>query len=258
MSNDKASIADFLLDIFQSRRQKNSYYSKRAFARDLGLSSGRLSEILQGKSIPNTKSLIQISSALDLSEAQKQKMLEAVEISKLEIEEATIPVQLTPEQFSIVCDWEHFAVMSLMKTKAFRSDALWIAQRLKIESQRVTQVLHNLESANLIARKGDTWRANKVNITTTQDIPSKVIRSSHEQKIQLALKSLQSDPVQVRDISSITMPLSPDDLAEAKKMIVQFRRRLAKAFGGKCCTEVYNLNIQLFPLTEIQSEGSAL
>jgi hypothetical protein len=44
-----ASPADFLSSELSRRKQRNDSYSARAFARDLGLSPSRLSEVLSGE-----------------------------------------------------------------------------------------------------------------------------------------------------------------------------------------------------------------
>ncbi|AFY02439.1 TIGR02147 family protein [Bdellovibrio bacteriovorus] len=246
------SVSKLLLQIFTKRRNQNPRYSQRAFARDLGLSSGHLSELLGDKRLPNKTTLTQLISKLGLSEEDITRFTEAAADTKKRKVEKRIPVVLEPDQFSIVGDWEHFALVSLMKTKNFKADESWIAERLQIPRTRVQQILGQLEQAGLIRRNPDRISAIEANITTTQDVPSEMIRRSHDQKIQLALKSMKQDPVHLRDISSITMPTNPELLPEAKKLIQAFRRKLARRLGHQGKTsEVYSLNIQLFPLTKI-------
>ncbi|MFV3410282.1 TIGR02147 family protein [Bdellovibrio bacteriovorus] len=244
------SVSQLLMQIYNKRRTQNPRYSQRAFARDLGLSSGHLSELLSDKRLPNKTTMTQLIRKLGLNGVDVDRFIEAAADSKKRKVQRKLPVVLEPEQFSIVADWEHFALVSLMKTKGFRADEQWIAERLEISRSRVSQILNQLEQAGLIKRSAGKLSSLEGNITTTQDIPSEVIRQSHTQRIGLALKSLKKDPVSIRDISAITMPANPALLPEVKKMITAFRRKVARRLGntGKC-TEVYSLNIQLFPLT---------
>lgn len=251
------SFSQLLTQIFSKRRTQNPRYSQRAFARDLGVSSGHLSELMSDKRLPNKSTMNQLIKKLGLQDVDADRFHEAAHESKKRKVQRKVPVVLEPEQFSIVADWEHFALISLMKTKGFRAEESWIAERLQISKVRVAQILNQLEQAGLIKRSTGKISGIEANITTTQDIPSEVIRQSHSQRISLALKSLKQDPVNVRDISAITMPANPALLPEAKKMIIAFRRKLARRLGhAGNCSEVYSLNIQLFPLTHhMETEG---
>jgi len=69
------TAADYLISIFNERKDKNPRYSLRAFARSLGVSSGQLSEILSGKRPLSHKLARRISIALALTEAESQKLI---------------------------------------------------------------------------------------------------------------------------------------------------------------------------------------
>lgn len=75
MELDIKTAADYLISIFNERKDKNSRYSLRAFARSLGVSSGQLSEILSGKRPLSHKLARRISIALALTEEESQKLL---------------------------------------------------------------------------------------------------------------------------------------------------------------------------------------
>lgn len=72
------SAADYLISIFNERKDKNPRYSLRAFARSLGVSSGQLSEILSGKRPLSHKLARRISIALALTEDESQKLIQLV------------------------------------------------------------------------------------------------------------------------------------------------------------------------------------
>lgn len=72
---DVKTAADYLITIFDERKEKNPRYSLRAFARSLGVSSGQLSEILSGKRPLSHKLARRISIALALTEEESQKLI---------------------------------------------------------------------------------------------------------------------------------------------------------------------------------------
>lgn len=68
------TAADYLVGIFNERKDKNPRYSLRAFARSLGVSSGQLSEILSGKRPLSHKLGRRIAVAMALTEDESQKL----------------------------------------------------------------------------------------------------------------------------------------------------------------------------------------
>ncbi len=80
----------------KEKKKKNPSYSTRAFAQHLGIDSGTLSALLQGKR------------ALPAKAREKA----------------------AADEIAILTEWEHFAILSLMTTQDFRDDAQWISKRL--------------------------------------------------------------------------------------------------------------------------------
>lgn len=72
------TAADYLISIFNERKEKNSRYSLRAYARSLGVSSGQLSEILSGKRPLSHKLARRISIALALTETESHRLIHLV------------------------------------------------------------------------------------------------------------------------------------------------------------------------------------
>ncbi|MDG0817664.1 helix-turn-helix domain-containing protein [Bdellovibrio svalbardensis] len=100
MNEATISVSDFLNELFQKRRSLNPRYSQRAFARDLGLSSGRLSEYLSDKNIPGPSSIEALRTRLSLDDQQYKALLQAVEHSKSISAEKSKPVVLAPHHLA--------------------------------------------------------------------------------------------------------------------------------------------------------------
>ncbi|MGZ3695672.1 MAG: TIGR02147 family protein, partial [Bdellovibrionota bacterium] len=76
-------------------------------------------------------------------------------------------------------------------------------------------------------------------------------RNFHRQLLEKALESLDHDPIEKRDFSSITLPMSASQIPYAKERIRQFRRELAAELGQKTNPkEVYNLTVQIYPVSK--------
>jgi transcriptional regulator with XRE-family HTH domain len=74
MMTESKTAADYLVGIFNERKDKNPRYSLRAFARSLGVSSGQLSEILSSKRPLSHKLGRRIAIAMALTEDESQRL----------------------------------------------------------------------------------------------------------------------------------------------------------------------------------------
>lgn len=253
MRNTQASISSYLIDVLEERKRRNPKYSQRAFARDLKLSPGRLSDILTGRRLPGSELTARIAEALDLSLDESKAIINLVKKQRFLSTSGAVS-QLNEDDFSLIADWEHYAILMLMGTSDFQSNLSWVSERLQISELRVQNSLERLERLKLIQLKKSSWIRLKNQITTTHDIPSAVLRESHRQNLEQALDSLSKHSVEVRDITSITLPTNPQKIPEAKKLIRDFRRKMTKLLTEDERTEVYNLNIQLVPVTNVRQK----
>lgn len=248
----------FLQDEFERRTAHNQHYSMRAFARDLRLDAASLSGILAGKRPLTAKAAKQVLEQLKVDPELKLELLMNV-LDDLPPNAPPEYSNLDSTRLSPIVGWEHFAILSLMQTRDFRSANDWIALRLGIDTETVAQALANLEHAGLISVHDGQLRAVEVNVASTTDIPSKSIREGLRQYIQKSIEALEQTPVEARDITGMTMAINPRKLPEAKRMIASFRRRLCNLLEKDTSelSEVYRLNIQLFPLSNSDSRQTA-
>lgn len=250
-------IGTFLKQRYLERRRRNPAYSLRAFARQLGIPAGRLSEFMSGKRNMTKEVALKVESSLQLDPTQRAIFWSIVEkkagndTKSQAAAREWLPLFMEAEQFYLVADWEHFAILSLMETKGFKSDIAWIARRLRTDVTRITDALERLQRCNLIRKVGKKYQAIQTEVATTSDVSSEALRRSHRQTLEQAIDSLESAPLELRDISSMTMAIDVRRIPEAKRLIMNFRRQLMGFLESGERTEVFNLNIQLVPLTDV-------
>ena len=238
---------------FNRRRTKNRAYSLRAFALSLDVPSGRLSEILSNRRSMTFKLAEKIADRIGFPPNVRRQFLATVPESgskRREPKEDHSYEQLSDDAFHVISDWYHFALMSLIETRDFRSDVRWIARRFGISVMEVRSAIERLERLRLVAVENGQIKRLAGNVATTQDVSSAALRSSHRQSLEQAIESLDQVSIELRDISSITMAIDTSRLPEAKKPIRSFRRRLCGFLEQGNQTEVYNLNVQLYPVTQ--------
>jgi transcriptional regulator with XRE-family HTH domain len=238
---------------FAERSRKNPQYSLRAFARSLGIDSSTLSAILRRKRPLTAKMAKKLIEQLDIDDTAESQMLLLGAIGAPESDGPRY-TELALDVAEVLSSWEHFGILALLELDDFVADARGISHRLNIPIAIVLEALGRLEKLGLAQNRKGRWSLTGKNMATPSDIPSAVLRRGLRQNIERALTSLESDPVQVRDVTGITMAIDSAKLPEAKKLIRDFRRRLSAVLENGKKNSVYRLNIQLVPLTKEEAK----
>ncbi|QDK44517.1 hypothetical protein DOM22_04765 [Bdellovibrio sp. ZAP7] len=247
-----------LLAEYESRQSKNKRFSRRAFAALLGISSGRLHEIMNGRHPITLKMAKKLIAKLNLEESKAAYFLRLVESEAYLRADGRKRVRpkstrlLSEEEFSIVSDWEYFALMALAETATFRSEIPWLARKLSIPEARATEVVEHLLKQGLlnVSEKGE-FKNTYTSMTTLIDIPSEVVRKANIECIRQAIENLDKIDVMKRDVSSLTLPVDMEKIPEVKALIREFKSKVTALMTKEQTTEVYNLNIQFVPVSEL-------
>lgn len=230
-------------------QSRSSRFSQRAMAKRLGLSSGALSEILRGKRHVSPKLAARIAERLDLSPAERRAL-------GIEVRTGQTEFLLSADTFHLISDWWHFALLNLTQTEGFRSEMNWISRRLGISVVRVREAVERLERLGLLTKDArGRWKRSHKRLKTSDQIKSLAIQKAHREDLPLIEQALDEVPLELRDLSSITITVDPKRLVRLKEMIRKFQDEFideAESVPGK---EVYRLAVHLFPLTRIGSNG---
>ncbi|WP_413290871.1 TIGR02147 family protein [Bdellovibrio sp. HCB337] len=247
---DQGLIQKILIEDFEKRRIKNPSFSVRAYSRKLGLSHSALSEILSGKRIVGSKLAERLAEALMLAPDVRSQVLKK-STDKSQAQRARETLQLKADQYKVISDWYHFAILSVAETEDFQSDAAWIANRLGLTKSVVQEALLRLERLGMIrlSKKGEIV-VTGASFDSPDGIPSSAIRNTHHQYLDLAHDALENTPIEQRYFNGITMAIDPAKLPEAQKRIRQFRDELCQYLESGSKKEIYQLCLQLFPLSK--------
>jgi uncharacterized protein (TIGR02147 family) len=256
----------FLKDELEKRIHGNSRYSLRAFARDLNITPQALSAVLKYKKGISLETAALIADRLELNPQEASYLSDLVtlahsrsararQIADYKIKNSSSAneyISLEIDAFSIISDWYHTAILELIETSTFKNDPKWISKRLDISLHETTQALGRLKKLELIEedKNGHIFRT-EVNLSASYGLPSSAIRKMNRQLLLKAADSLESQSLNERNISTITMAIDPERLAEAEKMIIQFRRKLAAFLEQGNRTEVYTFVPALFRISNL-------
>lgn len=244
----QANLISVLREKLSSAQQKNRRFSLRSFAKRLEVSPATLSRLFRGDRKLSLETARQIGHRLGLSPTEMVLFLSDFDPSS---RPAFATHALDHEQFSLIADWYHYALLALSETTDFRCEIDWICSRLGLERQTVIDAVRRLHSLGLVEiGKNGELRRTKRNLQASDDVVNPALRRAHRQNLELAATSLENDPLEARDFTFMNMAIDVSKLPEAKEKIRRFREEMCHLLENENQSEVYRLCIQLFPLSK--------
>ncbi len=247
---EQVSFQKMLQTKFTECQTKNPQFSLRAFSNRLGVSAGAVSQILNGKRFISRKVAQKICDKLLLDPQEKSEVLNLFLTPKSIQTHTPSYMQLQSDQFKLISEWHYFAILSLMKLSSFKRNPKSISQRLGISETVARESIERLIRLGLIQIKNGRLIRSHPHVRTSDDAVDISVQKSHFQSLDLARKSLEQDPVDERDFTSITMAIDSKKLSQAKSIIRKFQDELSALLEEGSPDEVYRLCVQLFPLSK--------
>lgn len=263
------SIA-ILTGILQQRQKKNASYSKSALARDMGISQPLLSLIFGKRRPLTTVQAKRASILLKLSHEEEKELVEStlrsegnarirkqLDAQKLKADSNRMK-ELDFDQFSALAQWFHMPIIALISTKAFRRDYQWVARKIGISATEAKEAVERLIRLGMVTEnaKGDL-KLSQDRIDLTPKKSEVAIRAHHAQMMRLAEETMKTQTDEQswmkRDISSLSLAVDSQKVPEAKLLIQKFREEMSALLTEGNISEVYQFNVQLFPITRSES-----
>lgn len=234
---------------YKERKERNPSFSLRAFARHLKMSPAQLSQLMSGKRALSNKMADKIFGVLGASPEERQRLRASAYKSRLEMKEGSSQRRnLAEDQFRLIADWYHFAILSLTRLNQASSDPRWISEKLGITQLEARQACERLVRLGLLELT-PKFRQVGDPIEVLSEIPSAAIQRFHRQTLALASERVENTPLQLREFQSVTLAISPSKIPLAKKMIAEAIDEISMVLETKSPKEIYSLSVQLFPLT---------
>jgi uncharacterized protein (TIGR02147 family) len=254
-------------------KKQNPLVSLRSVAGRVEVSPSYLSKIMRGeRELPN-KLISPLAKALQLdhheiSELQRLilKNFESSELSGktgIRTLEKSSEFALTDYQdlgkteFWMLEEWYHLPLLNLITTEGFNPSPEWMAGRLGITPVKAQQSLGRMIKEGYVglAADGSVTRTRlKVRFPTARSHAA--IREFHQNMIRKADKILAQPATDKefaeRLISGVTFAGDPAQIPAAKLIMEEAMYRAAEVLAGGNCTEVFQLNLQMFKLTTDQ------
>lgn len=249
------SFRQFLQAELARRCARNKQYSLRAFAKFLQLDHSTLSQLLRGKRRLTERFIRRCGMRLGLDADAVEEFVRAEQHAATSDDMALGEVRrLASDTASLVADWEHYAILEMVRLREFRPDSRWIARVLGLTVDEVNVALQRLLRLGLLTMdESDQWTDRTGDSTAsirgfTQAALQRLVHQSREKLLETVGRPNSSRSV----FSETTLGVPADRVAEIADRIERFRREihsLVQKAGPP--DEVYRLEISFVPLTQV-------
>ncbi len=263
----------YLRDTYSFQKARSRHFSYRNFSRRAGFSSPNfLKLVIEGERNLSSESIAKFITALRLSKAEGEFFHHLVRFTQARnaserAEGARLILQskgfqrvypLKQAEFSYYACWYYIPVRELVSLVDFQEEPQWIAKKVfpAITTSEATQALHDLETLGLLCRDHDgKLRQAQKTVVTGNEVASSSVADYHREMLQKAADSIDTVPRAQREISAACIPVSKATAAKIKTMIQEFRDEiLSLAAQDEAPETIYQVNMQLFPISDWQSE----
>ena len=109
-------LGAYLKAELKRRQERNPCFSLRSFAKWLNISPAQLSQMMSGKRTVTGKTLGKVSERLGLSPVERLQFMQASFPDFVE-NGAAESIALSEDQFRLISDWYHLAILSLTELR---------------------------------------------------------------------------------------------------------------------------------------------
>lgn len=265
--------SEFLQRAFARQKNRRRGFGLKRLSEEMGFKSPSMaSMILNGKRRLRLDSLDSAATSLGLPEKEKRVLSALIRLGStkskteefqlkekiLELKGASRGKALDIRQYRFLSEWYYPALFMMIAESSFREDPQWIVRKLGkgITVAQVKRAIEDLLSIGVVKRESGKLVQTEKTFKTPDDLKAIAIQAYHRKMLELAIQSLEL-PLPEREMNSLTVLIPKDRLPEMKEKIREFRKEINRALEDVSSdAEVYQMNIQLFPLTQSVAESS--
>lgn len=267
---DYLSAENYLSEVWKIKKEKNSQFSVRSWAKQLGMKyHAPLHQILIGKrKIPkhylpllitnlklDAKEALYLETLVDLQKAKtnEEKEIYGTRLNLLTPKPLLKMVKL--ETYKYFQDPLHGILLEMSYLKDFVAEPSWIQSRIgfKVSIVDIKMTLDRLVTLGFMERneKGHLTKTSR-HIFTKSDIPNKYINEYHVRCSEMAKSALSSQDVLEREFNASTFNIAKKDIPRAKEILRRYLNDFITDIEAPpgVGEETYHINLQLFKITK--------
>lgn len=258
----------YLQEWYLAKKSDNRYVTYRYIGMKVSMDAGYLVKVFQGAKHISDEKVKPFSKLLNLSKRESEYFSLLLKFGKAKSESSirdyfeqlltytNIKSHLvTHDRYEFYQRWYYSAIREIINcTSVTKNDCSKIGSLLlpRVSEGDVEKGIALLLRLGFVVEdeRGALTQSKKF-ITTNEEWGALAIRSFHREMIQLAHDAVGDIAPSQRDLSTLTLTLSEDGLLVVKEKVREFRQELLQFCAtDKGVNRVYQLNFNLFPLTE--------
>lgn len=271
------SGAEFLRRLYEAVKKAMRRYSYRQYAEDFGFGhTNYLHLICKGTRPLTVNAAERIAEALGFKERERRYfvLLARYESSRSSVEREVFFEEIVETRarsfgpsdardgFEYFSEWFHAAVREAVLLPDFRPDPEWISKRLlpRVTLEEARRSWELLTRLNLVHRDeaSGRWLQSEARISQPAGARGLGIIRYHQKMAELGKECVTRVPSKRRDVTALTVPMTRALFERLKQESEEWQTRiLAASENLEECEDIYQVNIQLFPLTHARSEDKA-
>jgi uncharacterized protein (TIGR02147 family) len=258
----------FLKDACKARRKTNPNFSYRYISQKIGIkSTGFLSMVISGKRNISGKLIIELSTILKLRKKERHYFESLVHFNqagthneKTRFYQELLSYKNSPvrtvnqDQYEFYNKWYYSAIRELVAIYPVKDDYQHLAKLLKpaIKPSEAKAALETLTRLGLIKKTGSgIYKRKDPVISSGETVKSFEVHNFQKAAMELAKTALERIPRDERELSTVTMSIDKSTYCMIRKKTAKLRAEIMElARSVKNPEQVYQLNLQLFPMSE--------
>ena len=258
----------YLNDRFVLEKKENPRFSHRYLSKEMGLTSPNyVLLIMQGKRNVTPVMCHKISGAFGFTTKESEYFETLVlfnqaktpgekdrYFTRMALMRKNMKIEKIEErQYDYFTQWYNLVVRELVTLPGFKGDFAALAQRIvpRISESQARKSVDLLLALGLIKKKAGRFVPSAPVIGTENEVQSLAVANYHKTMLGLAREAIERLPRQRRNITAAVLHVSRSKYKMLTQEIADFRERLlALAETDPEPDQVYQLNVQLFPVTE--------
>ena len=263
------SYRQYIADYYADRKAKSAF-SWQEFAKAAGFTSPvYLKYVSEGRFNLSASAAERVAQAMHLAEYEREFFVELVKLghakddtekraafsAMLSIAEKHKVKVVDAESFRFFENWKNPVLRELAPAMpGAKPLALAHACRPEITAAEVSESLNFLVKADLLRKDkdGNYKQTDKTVTTGPMDFTPLAVRGLHRQMGEIALEAIEGVPQDERHFSGLTLGVTREAYEKIVKKIAEFRKEIiAIATEDSKTEEVYRLNMQFFPMTNM-------
>lgn len=246
----------FLQGELGRRCAANRHYSLRAFAKFLDLDHATLSQCLRGKRRLTPRMIVKMGTRLGMAREVLDRYIAGEEPHQKEPPESTVLgeiQQLAQDASALVSEWHHYAILELTHLHSFRPESRWIARVLGLTCDQVNVAVSRLIRLGMLEMASRScWIDKSGNSTLSlSDFAQVSLDRLADMARRLMSQALESGRASHCMHTSMTFAMPLSQLESVRQRINRLNRELAVLVQREACDEVFRLEINFVPVTNL-------